>query len=176
MIGFLIGTACLIGLAKVLRCRRFAHGGGCGGCHGGRGWYVHGSMRPARGWGFGRGALVRHLFERLDTTPGQEKAIVAALEQLQTAMQKLRPASKGFSDLASALRAESFDEGSAAKFNVEAEQMFNSAKSAVIDALRKVHEVLDARQRGILADLIEQRAGGLFGGFRPYRGCHAGWV
>jgi hypothetical protein len=116
------------------------------------------------------------MFEHLETTPGQEKVILQAAEELQAAFQKLRPASKGIGDLAAALRAESFDEGSAAKFGVEAEETFNSAKSAVLDALRKVHEALDARQRGILADFLERRAQGFgpFGGGGPFR--QSAWV
>ncbi len=119
---------------------------------------------------------MRGLFERLETTPGQEKVIMQAAEELQAAFQKLRPASKGLEDLAAALRAESFDEGSAAKFSVEAEETFGSVKTAVLDTLRKVHEVLDARQRGILAEFLERR-GGFFGGFGgggPFR--QSAWV
>jgi hypothetical protein len=171
MIGFLIGTVCLIGLVKVFRLGRHGYGGGCGGGHG----YGH---RHGRGWrGFGRGAFLRGLFERLETTPGQEKVIMQAAEELQAAFQKLRPASKGLEDLAAALRAESFDEGSAAKFSVEAEETFGSVRTAVLDALRKVHEVLDARQRGILAEMLERRGGffgGGFGGGGPFR--QSAWV
>jgi len=38
----------------------------------------------------------------------------------------------------------------------------------VIDALRGVHGVLDDRQRGQLADLLD-RGGGWWRGFGPYR-------
>jgi hypothetical protein len=121
------------------------------------------------------------MFERLETTPGQEKVIMQAAEELQAAFQKLRPASKGLEDLSAALRAESFDEASAAKFSVEAEETFGSVKTAVLDALRKVHEVLDARQRGLLADFLERsgfgRGGmgrGFGGGGGPFR--TSAWV
>ena len=43
-----------------------------------------------------------------------------------------------------------------------------AARSAVIDALRGVHGVLDDRQRGQLADLLD-RGGGWWRGFGPYR-------
>lgn len=184
MIGFLIGTVCLIGLVKVLRWGRWhrhgygygyghGHGHGCGG-HGRHGW--HGRGRGFGG-GWGRGAFLRGMFERLETTPGQEKVILQAAEDLQAAFQKLRPAAKGMEDLAAALRAESFDEGSAAKFSVEAEEMFGSVRTAVLDALRKVHEVLDARQRGMLADFLERRFQGRGfggGGGGPFRS--SAWV
>src|SRR5258708_38377333 len=64
MLGFLFGTMCLIGLVNVVRAGS--------GCHGGRGRR-----------GFGRRWLMRSLFERLDTTPGQEKAILGALDELR---------------------------------------------------------------------------------------------
>lgn len=183
MIGFLIGTVCLIGLVKVLRAGRWGrHGYGGYGGHGcggrgfghGHGWHGRGRFGGG-GWrGFGRGAFLRGVFEELETTPGQEKVIMQAVEELQTAFQKLRPASKGLTDLAAALRAESFDEGSAAKFSVEAEETFGSVKTAVLDALRKVHEVLDARQRAILADFLERRGMNGFGGGGPFRS--SAWV
>ncbi len=98
MFGFLIGTACLIGLIKVAR-----HGGGygCGsrygscssgyerGCGGGGGyqdegggpWGRHGGQ--GRHGGFGPRIFLRAAFERLDTTPGQEKVILQAVDELR---------------------------------------------------------------------------------------------
>ena len=67
MFGFLFGAACLGGLAALLFRRNHHHHGTCGHGHGGR---------------FHRG---RHFlyaaFERLDTTPGQEKAVTAAIDE-----------------------------------------------------------------------------------------------
>ena len=42
------------------------------------------------------------------------------------------------------------------------------ARSAVVDALRAVHGLLDDRQRAQVADLLE-RGGTWWGGFGPYR-------
>ena len=58
------------------------HGGGYGGDYGGMGRRGHRSSG-------GRWAL-RALFERLDTTPGQEKAILAALDELSENRKGLR--------------------------------------------------------------------------------------
>src|SRR5579884_3245710 len=103
MFGFLFGTACLVGLVKTLRgghCHRgYGHGcgagGGCGpqgGC-GARGWGGHhghwGGHWGGGHWGgghFGGGParfMLRGLFQRLETTPGQEKVILAAVDQVR---------------------------------------------------------------------------------------------
>ena len=79
MFGFVIGFASLVGLISVLRKGRCAgrfHGGDCGHHHhhhhghGGPPWARHG--RGPHRW-------MHRLFERLDTTPGQEKEIRAAV-------------------------------------------------------------------------------------------------
>src|SRR5690242_15134806 len=89
MLGFLIGTVCLVALVKVVRhgrCGgwRYAHGCGYGGGYdsGCGGWHDrghgHGHGRWGGGWsrgGFGPGFMLRGLFARLETTPGQEKVI-----------------------------------------------------------------------------------------------------
>jgi Spy/CpxP family protein refolding chaperone len=177
MFGFLFGTVCLIALVKLVR-GRWGHGYGrlgYGGCHGGsQGWGRHGGDPGwGPGWGSGsggrtggRGFFLRSLFERLETTPGQERVIAGAIDDLRTAAKNVRDPAKGLNDLASALRAESFDESAAAKFSVEAEEAFGTLRTAALDALRKVHEALDDRQRKMLADWIERRR---FGGFGPFR-------
>ena len=73
MFGFIIGTLSLIGLVKVLR-----HGRGWG-----HGW--HGG-----GYGGRRNWMLRRLFQRLDTTPGQEKVITEAFEELQEKARGIR--------------------------------------------------------------------------------------
>jgi hypothetical protein len=125
MIGFLIGTACLIGLIGTLRggCGRWGGRGwaghGCGGhafgghgwgggCHGGwggRGGHYRGGWGGfdheegmGRGlWGgFGRGGFVlRALSERLDATPAQEKVIAEALREVREAFMKHRGELRG---------------------------------------------------------------------------------
>lgn len=168
MIGFLIGTVCTVALVGLLRhgfvARRHAFAG-CGpACGPGVGYGP-----PWRARGRRRGGLLRALFEELDTTPGQEKAIGRATSELGETLRSIRRA-KGAGDLAAALRADAFDESAAARFSVDAEEAFGAAKTAALDALRKVHEALDARQRARLADWIERR-GALFGGPPG-----AGWV
>src|SRR5687768_8445149 len=95
MFGFLIGTACLIGLYKVTR----GHWGG--------GW-GHGHGRGGR---WGRGSwMLRRLFQRLDTTPGQEKVISESFQALKDTAAKFRgEADKVRRDVAQALRGQTLD-------------------------------------------------------------------
>jgi uncharacterized membrane protein len=193
MLAFLIGTACLFGLVRWLHAGRCgggramqgacAYGGGGHGVfgdHGGwRGRCGPGGCGGPRGCGYGGGradcapqGFLRTLFERLRTTPGQERVIGEAVEELLEGLREARRKLGGLRDVASALRAESFDEGAAARAGIDAEEAFKAAREAVLAALRKIHEALDPRQRAVLADLLEARGRGFpFGG--PYR---SDWV
>ncbi|WP_240807468.1 Spy/CpxP family protein refolding chaperone [Polyangium spumosum] len=195
MFGFLIGTACLIGLIKVLRhggCHRgygyrsFGYAGGCGsyggdGCghgYGHGGWEggghgreqggpfrTHGraGFRP-RGYGMPHFVL-RRLFEALDTTPGQEKAIAAAMEEMREVMAKHRgELRKSREDLARVMRSPSFDETVMGELFARHDAALEVMRKATVGSMAKVHEVLDERQRARLADLIEQGPG-FWGGF-----------
>ncbi len=192
MIGFFIGTACLIGFIATMRRARFGHGHGHGhGCYGARGFdrggYGYGSRgergerdyRAERGgfhgpWGRGFDFL-RGAFRELDTTTGQEKVMREAATGLwgrgREAKAALRDARKGF---AQAVREESLDEVALGEATAKLEDATDSMRKAIIDALAKVHGVLDERQRKVLADFIESGGPGNGGGFRgfggPYRG------
>jgi hypothetical protein len=157
MLGFLIGAACLVGLFKTVRMGH-GHGGFGGGCHGGghrfgrRGW---GGWRGGGGYGGPRAAL-RALFERLDTSPGQEKAILAALEELWA---KKRAIGDEFvqtrKDVARAMRGERFDEPALQEAFGRQDGLLSQLRESVSAAMKSVHEALDDRQRGIAGDLIE---------------------
>lgn len=214
MLGFIIGTVCLIGLIKVVRGRRYGWarmhgyggGGGCGsygyggGCGGGSrhfgGWgghHHHGHDHDDRGgfWrgdgrdaheetrgGFGPfgggGFFLRGLFQRLDTTPGQEKVIKAAFEQIQKTMQEARAEWKDSSEVSDLFRGETFDRTAAEGVSGKADASFAKVRVAMLEGLAQIHEVLDERQRGIVADFLARR-GGFFGGGRP-RGERTAWV
>jgi uncharacterized membrane protein len=204
MLGFLIGTACLFGLVKVIRRGRyghFRHMHACGGpwSHGGFGGYGGWDERGYGGdygddgawgdgpWGrHGGGSFVmRGIFERLDTTPGQEKVIRAAFDELREKGRAVKEDARGMrKDLAGALRGESLDAETLGTAASRASNAVDGVRDAAIGALLKVHEVLDERQRGILADFIESgprfggwgRGGGRWRGRRegrggPYRGA-----
>lgn len=147
MFGFIFGTLCLIAFVSVLSRRRYwrhhGYGFGCGGPFG---------RRRGR-WG------LYGIFQELDTSPGQEKAIRAALGDLRRTLDELLPrfdSARG--DVAAALRDEQFDaqklEASIDGRSVELGQLTR----AVSSALGKAHEALDPDQRRRLARIIEAGA------------------
>jgi hypothetical protein len=168
MIGFLIGAVCLVALVKVLR--------------GGRGWgpgrFGHGY---AGGWRRGGGGdmrsrfWLRALFERLDTSPGQEKLIGGALEELWTKRRALHEElAKSRGDVARAMRGESFVDTALADAFARQDGLLVELRESLSNVMKTVHDALDERQRKILGDILEGgggdwrwRGGGFGGG--PYR-------
>jgi len=170
MLGVLIGTVCLIGVVKTLRWGR--HGGGCGYGHhgggwgrrswGGGGWGGHQGGEEGGwgggGWGGGGGQsmFMRMLFQRLDTTPGQEKAIVAAYEEMRAATREARGEVRTTrEDLAKAMRSPAVDEVLFGEMFARHDAALETLRKAGIGALAKVHDALDEKQRGRFADMIE---------------------
>jgi hypothetical protein len=151
MIGFAIGIACLWGLFRVVR--------------GGR----HGFGRRGFGRHRGRGRMLRRLFEELDTTPGQERVIREAADDLRKAAGNMRDGlfdAKG--DVARAFRSESFDETVMADILGQYDERLDALRGSFVGALAKVHGALDADQRDQLARWLgrARRWGG------PYRAHH----
>ena len=144
----------------VLR-RRFARHAfaGCGAGHDhGPPWARH------RGWGRRRGPggsfWLRAIFSRLDTTPGQEKEIRSAIEELQDRARDARDGLKtARADVASAIRGEIFDEAAIAGAGTRADATAGQVKDAILAALRRIHAVLDDKQRERLADLFANGPG-----------------
>ncbi len=177
MLGFIVGTVCLVALVKVLRHGRF--GGGwryahrCG--HGYNGWHDEGHGH-GDGWhggrGFGRwggggggpGFMLRGLFARLETTPGQEKVIRDAFDKVREATREARAEWKDTSELSSLLRGDTFDRTAAEGVSGKADATFAKVRVVLVEALAQIHEALDDRQRRILADFIESRGRGFFSG------------
>jgi len=186
MFGFLIGTVCLIGLIKVLRggFRRGygyggcgASGGSCGGGWGGRGFGGHhgggwgdherGGWGERGGWRDGGAFWLRALFERLDTSPGQEKVIREAIDEVRRNASTLRDEGRATrSDVAKAVKSPSFDETVMGELFARHDTHLEKMRKDLVGAIAKVHAVLDDRQRDALAQLIER---GPFGG-APFGG------
>ncbi len=181
MLGFLFGTLCLIGLVKVLRWGRY--GGACAGHahHHHHGWHGGGWSRGPR-WGGGghwgahrergRGGWLRGLFERLDTSPGQEKVIKQAAEEIFASTRELRGELDATRrDIASAMRGPSIDEVALGELFARHDDKLREARKAMVGALANVHDALDERQREQLAELIASGLGG-WGASQggPYRG------
>ncbi|MET0343204.1 MAG: periplasmic heavy metal sensor [Polyangiales bacterium] len=167
MFGFIIGTLCLVGLFATLRARR--HGGygyagyGCG--RAGYGGFGHDDEEP---WEprhhrrrSGRRGALRALFARLDTTPGQEKAIVGLLDQARGIARdkrgELRDARRELSAVFASAR---FDRDALEASLAEPRRLLDALQRDFVTLAEGLHELLDDRQRRIVGELI---ADGSFG-------------
>jgi Spy/CpxP family protein refolding chaperone len=175
MLGFLFGALCLVGLFKVLRYGRRGYGGG-GRCGGGFGH--HGGWGPGRGWGegggwgggFGPRVLLRSLFERLDATPGQEKVILSAVDEMREAGQKLKSEIRSSrEEVARVTRGEIFDAESLGELFAKHDSALEELRKVAVGAMARVHDALDSRQRERLAEMIESGFGRFGGPRAAYR-------
>lgn len=150
MLGFIIGTICLVALIRVARRGR---GGGCGrgrrwGRHGGGGWGGGGGFR--HGW-------LRWMYEALDTSPGQEQVLRGAIDDLRAAAQGAREeGQRARMALAESLRADSFDEAEVQKAYARLEVEAQQVRDRFIDNLRRVHETLTPEQRKRLSAMVSR--------------------
>lgn len=151
MFGFLFGAVCLGGLAALLFHRNHHYGRhGFGRGYGGR---------------FHRGRHFLHAaFERLDTTPGQEKAIVAALDEFRDSARAARGkvlASRG--EVAAALREDEFQADRVRAVLSRSSEELVGLGDQGSETLGKIHEALDPEQRKRLARWVESGPGFIFG-------------
>ena len=179
MFGFLLGGASLAGLLYMLRshhhCGHYAYAGhGCGGgrdrcggygrghghCGGERSWgHHHGPPPWARG-GFRarRRFILRRVFEELDTTPGQEKAIGRAVDRVVEAGRSFRSEiHDSLGDLPEALRADELDTAALDALFAQHDAALAAFRATASDALKEIHDALDEHQRARVADFIESR-------------------
>jgi Heavy-metal resistance len=148
MLGFLIGTACLLGLIQLLR--------------GGRRHWHHGGHRRGVGRWFLRGT-----FERLGTSPGQEKVIIEALDRFSEAVRGARHGLLDWrADVARAMRADDLDQDALKVLFLRQDGLIDEVQKAGVVSLSLIHEALTPRQRTELADWIER------GGGRGHAGLH----
>jgi Spy/CpxP family protein refolding chaperone len=168
MLGFILGTVCLIGLIKVLRRGRGWHGYGYG-PHG----YGHGYGRyeTMGGGGGPRRWFLRSMFQRLETTPGQEKAIVAAIDELRENRRVVHEElQQTRGDVARVVAGGLVDDNSLEDTFARQDRLLAQLRVSFVEATKKITEVLDERQRKQIADMLQ---GGFFrrwGGGGPYRG------
>jgi hypothetical protein len=154
MLGFLVGAACLYLLARTMRGGgwAYAHASGPWGRRrwGGsrhEGW--DGPGRPG-----GRGPL-RWLFQRIDTSPGQERVIAEAADALRGTLHGWHDdADRMRSDVARSIRGESFDAAALEEAFARAEARIGNVRETLRGQAARVHEALDPRQRAELADLL----------------------
>lgn len=167
LFGF-IGLVLLFKIARAYRRHRYFayggyYGGRCGGGGGGGHWEHH-RRDPRESGGPGKRFILRSLFERLDTTPGQEKVIARAFDELREALGSAKSdwnASKV--RMADALRGSEFDHEAVGDAWAKHDTAFEAMRLKIATSMQEVHEALDEKQRKILADLIER--GGPFSTF-----------
>jgi Spy/CpxP family protein refolding chaperone len=164
MLGFILGAACVIGVGRMLRRRawhnRFGYGGhgACGG-PGDYSGYGSGYGTVRRGPRAARWAL-RSLFERLETTPGQERAILSALDELRENRKVVREELKQTKgDLARAIEGGLIDDASLEESFARHDRLLAQLRVGFVEALKKMTEALDEPQRKQLAQWLE---GGFF--------------
>jgi hypothetical protein len=170
MLGFIIGAACVVGVAKLLRRRawhaHFGYGGYGGGpysagCGSGMAYGFRGVGRGGPRSPGGRWAL-RSLFERLETTPGQERVILAAFDELRDNRKALRDEAKQTRvDLAHAIGGGLIEDATLEEAYARHDRTLAQLRVGFTEVLKKVVEVLDEPQRKELASIVE---GGFFRG------------
>lgn len=155
----------ILGFAALRR----AHHRGCYG--GGYGWYGPWSGYGGHHRGSRHGRWMMHAaLARIDATPAQERAIIAevdnARERVSAAKSTLKDA-RG--DLAAAIRNSQLDDAALGAVLGRVDGATGEARGALLDALRNIHALLDDRQRGLVADMLDRGNGGWFRGGGPYR-------
>lgn len=100
--------------------------------------------------------MLRRLFERLDTTPGQEKVVLEAFDEGRRVMWQARDQLyRARSEYARAMRAETFDNEAVNAAFEKQQASIDEVKATLKAKMQAIHEALDPRQRAELADLIE---------------------
>lgn len=146
------------------------------GCHGpfGYGWhgpYGYGFHHHHRGHGR-HGTWVTHaLLSRIDASPAQERAIIAELEKLEDRVHGAKAGLRDArGDFAAAMRGPALDDAALGGALGRVDAAGSEVRTALIDAVRAIHGLLDNSQRAKVADMIDHGGGGgWWRGAGPYR-------
>jgi Spy/CpxP family protein refolding chaperone len=163
MFGFAFGLFCLWGLVRVLRHGRGYSSRGCGN--------RRGRWSRGRSWRGPRSMFMNRLFEELDTTPGQEKEIRAAVEEVFDAGHKVKAGMHDIRrDVGEVFRSDELDASLMGDILSKQDDAVDEVRQAMAGGLARIHTALDPEQRARLARWLERgshfgRRG--FGG--PYR-------
>jgi uncharacterized membrane protein len=141
-------------------------------CHGGYGCGSHGWHHHHHGGWYGQSWRRRGLYmvlSRLEASPAQERAIIAEVDKLHDRLHSAKASVRDARpDLAAAIRNSTLDDAALGAVLGRVDNATAEARTAVTDALRSIHGLLDDRQRQQVADLIDngwwRRGGG-----SPYR-------
>jgi uncharacterized membrane protein len=148
MLGFFIGTACLVGFIAVAR-RSHHHY---------RGWGGRGHRGHARRF------IFRRVLSRLDTTPGQEKVIRSAVNDFKDEAFGLRSEVRSTrAEIAAALRPSELDKAALDRAFAKHDEVLERLRSSFVNAADQIHGTLDDRQRKQLADMIDAGPWGFAG-------------
>ncbi len=138
-------------------------GGGPDGAFGGHGGGFC-TSRDREGHAFGHRAqrsFLRQAFERLGTSPGQERVILEAVEDVtREARSASEKAWRGRADVAKALRGTELDHEVMKLLFLRQDEALDELQKTALISLEKVHGALTPEQRRQLADLLEQGAFG----------------
>jgi Spy/CpxP family protein refolding chaperone len=119
--------------------------------------------------------MLRRLFQRLDTTPGQEKVITEAFDELQEKVRAVREELfKSRGTFAKSVRGEAFDTESVREQFEKQQSAVEELKKAALAGMQKIHEALTPEQRAIAGDLIEFGPRSYGGGCGHHRFDHHG--
>ncbi len=169
-LAFALGLVLFALLARRAWCvHGHAHGYGLAAWHHGAPAGCHG-RRHRRRWHLRR-SLTRRLIDELDANPEQERVISAELARLE---QRLRELRMGLGDLAAdlalAFTSAELDEAALAGPGARIDAAALEARTAVLEALRAIHGVLEPTQRAHLVHLWASAPWrGARHGFGPYR-------
>ncbi len=156
-----LGVLGFVAMRRARRCHGYGHHGHGGHWHG---WHHHHGRHGGRNrW------MLHAALARIDATPAQERVIVGEIEKLQERMYGARTSLKDAKpDLAAAVRGPVLDDAALGALLGRVDASTGEARTAVLDALRNIHAVLDDRQRQTVGDLIDRNGGG-FWRRGPYR-------
>ncbi|MEZ4226479.1 MAG: periplasmic heavy metal sensor [Polyangiaceae bacterium] len=156
MLGFLFGTACLLGFFYHLR--RPEGGPGCRGPHAGH--------RAGRHW-------VSFLSRRIDATPAQEKVMRDAATEVRERVSALRGELRDIrGSVANEFRGEHLDPDWLVSELGRVDDALHELRRVVAGRLVELHASLDPDQRRMLADTLERGPRHRWRG--PYRTADGG--
>jgi len=171
MLGFLIGFLCMVGLFKVLKGGRHGACGGRWAHHHHHHHHRRGRRGRGRGWRRGPWRKLDFLFERLDTSPGQEKEIRAAIRELVDEAYgmkgELREAQTATSQ---AFGVDHFDQTPLDNLFSAQDEKIGRLRDALKRAMERIHEALDEEQRAELASWLHRWSGRGFDGGAVFSG------
>jgi Spy/CpxP family protein refolding chaperone len=153
-------------------------GGPFGGPFGGPDGGPHGYW-DGGGYGWGRrggrrGGWSRWLFERLETTPGQERAILDAFARLRSEAAPLRDEWRQTRDeVARAFEAGLIDDNTFEETFARHDRAQARMRVSLVETIKAVAEALDERQRKVLANLLTRGPFGRMGGWPGWRGSES---